>query len=205
VLAIFAFLESTFCIILFLWSYFAAMCMDPGFLPYTWVTTQKTQYTWQEQLSGLAIHSDQIQFAKSHKPPFASFSKQSGRFVIRADHICIWIANWVGQRNHKQFTLLLVWGLASALSLHGWCLLADPPKTFSRFFVAMICLTFAFSFFTFLVILGWDMCHNQTQIERWDGRGEGRNGVRGCRAVFGRDPLYMWCIPTPAFGPNPFL
>jgi hypothetical protein len=207
-LKITAFFEVTACLSIFLWSYFAAMCMDPGFLPYNWIATQRTLYSWEEQLDGLAIRPDQIEFAQSHKPPFASFSRQSGRFVIRADHICGWIANWVGKRNYKQFGLLIFWGLLLAASLFLW-----------RFFTLrraqlgglsdMMALTIEGIFGVIFLVMGSsvlaDLCQNQTQLERWGGaQAEGRQCSQGFREVCGRKPLWSWCVPTPAFGENPF-
>jgi hypothetical protein len=205
-LSIFAFFETFLCFLFFLWSYFAAVCMDPGFLPYNWVKTQKTEYSWEEQLSGFAIHSDQIEFAKSHKPSFASFSSQFGRFVIRADHICEWIANWVGKRNHKQFNLLIFWGFLTSVSLHFWTLMMKEERSYGHSLSLLVESSFGLSF----IVLGlheiWNICHNQTELKRWNGRTEeGLDCRRGFREVFGNGKSYLWCIPTPAFGENIFV
>jgi hypothetical protein len=192
--------EVTACLAVFLWSYFAAMCMDPGFLPYSWVATQRTRYAWEEQLDGLAIRPDQVEFAQAHKPPFASFSRQSGRFVMRADHICGWVANWVGKRNHKQFGWLL-----SALSLIAWRLLGRPWGGVSDFVALAIEGCFGVVFFVAGVEVLSDLCHNRTQLQRWGGeRGEAFRCSQGLREVCGRKPLWCWCVPTPAFDEDPF-
>jgi hypothetical protein len=202
-----AFFEVTVCLILFSWSYFAAMCMDPGFLPYDWVTSQRSLYSWEEQLDGLAIRPDQIDFARSHKPPFASFSKQSGRFVIRGDHICDWVANWIGKRNYKQFALLIIWGMISIVSLVIWSLVkegSDGPRAVSEIIAYMIEAVFSLLFLFVGSQVCVDVCNDQTQIQRWDGR-EGAGGCKqGCREVCGGGPACLWCIPTPAFGEDPF-
>lgn len=199
--------------ILFLWSYYAAVCMDPGFLPYDWVKTKKFFYTWQEQLSGLAVTQPQKDFAKEqqNRPPHCSFSQTSGRYVIRADHICVWIANWVGKRNHKQFMLLNLWGFVYCALLFGFNF-AVKENIFERkthllilqivsiaieimFGGVMICF-----FFQSL----YDLAKNRTKIQKM--RGENGDSSYSCmdsmREVCGTGSKCLWCFPTPAFDEN---
>ena len=197
---------------LFLWSYFAAMCMDPGFLPYTWVLTKRYQYTWQEQLEGMAIRPDQTEFAQKHKPPFASFSHYSGRYVMRADHVCYWIANWIGKRNHKQFILVALWGTLFSLSLIAWRFFRTENlmKTHKALFCCdMIAALVELIFVIMLPIVFaeslWDLAMNQTQIEKWRGvSGEALGCCDSFREVCGKDSFCLWLFPTPAFGENPY-
>jgi hypothetical protein len=207
-----AFIETTAAVALFTWSYFAAVCADPGFLPYSWAATQRLRYSWEEQLSGLAVRPDQIAFGSSHRPPFASFSTQAGRYVIRADHICGWIANWVGKRNHKQFLLISVWGMVAIASLISWSVVKSEVDV-QRNPGTQVCVTLATIFeaisaFLMIIALGTgctDMCNNRTQIQRWKNEeGEGRGCFSACKQVFGSGPRLLWLIPTPAFGENPF-
>jgi hypothetical protein len=207
-----AFCETTLAVLLFSWSYFAAVCMDPGFLPYSWVTTQRLRYSWEEQLSGLAIRPDQIEFGNSHRPSFVSFSRQSGRYVIRADHICGSVANWVGKRNHKQFMLLAFWGMVSIGSLLLWSAMKSAEAT-ERYPWSQACVAVATVFeivfgFLMLVTIGTgcaEMCGNQTQIQRWKHEeGENRGWSAAWREVFGSGSRLLWLLPTPAFGENPF-
>jgi hypothetical protein len=207
-----ALIETTAAVFLFAWSYFAAVCMDPGFLPYSWVATQRLRYSWEEQLSGLAIRPDQIEFGNSHKPSFASFSTQAGRYVIRADHICGWIANWVGKRNHKQFMLIAFWGMVSIASLLSWSAMKNAEGA-QRFPASQVCVALATVFevvFAFLMIVALgtgcaNMCNNQTQIQRWKHEdGEGRGCLADWKEVFGSGSSLLWPLPTPAFGENPF-
>lgn len=102
--------------ILFMISYFMAMCMDPGYLPYDWIVRQKTKYTPDELYPGIALRKEQFNFAENNRCPYASFSKSSGLFVVRGDHICGWVTNWIGKRNHKQFILMLLYGSLYCLS-----------------------------------------------------------------------------------------
>jgi hypothetical protein len=203
-----AFLQVTLCIAFFSWSYFAAMCMDPGFLPYDWVNTQRLLYSWEEQLDGLAIRPDQIDFAQGHKPPFASFSKQAGRYVIRADHVCGWVANWIGKRNYKQFALLLFWGMMSVISIAIWSLVKSRTEPGLKSF-EIVAYAIEAVFAIFFAVMGFevvsDLCHDQTKIQRWEAPGRAQLACRqGCKEAFGRGTAWLWCVPTPAFGEDPF-
>lgn len=199
--------------VLFLWSYFNAVCMDPGFLPFDWVKTKKFYYTWQEQLSGLAIVPTQINFARqpANRPPHCSFSSSAGRYVVRADHICGWIANWVGKRNHKQFMLLNLYG-----GLYTGCLLGfnfgTKESLFSRDFDYLMpqligmalevsfCVVLIGFFITTLI----DLAHNRTKIQKMRGdQGDNRyTFTESLEEVCGTGSKCLWCCPTPAFDEN---
>jgi hypothetical protein len=204
-----AFLHVSVVASFFLWAYCAAVWMDPGFLPYSWVATQKLRYAWDEQLSGLAVRRDQMEFALRHKPPFASFSQSSGRFVIRADHHCPWIANWVGKRNHKQFALMNFWGCITALSICGWHRRValpqgkESPMNFP--FEFALVLGFGVVFLVFIVKILAEIAMNQTAIDRWNHRErDSRNCRESAQEIFGYGPIWTWFIPTAAFGDDPF-
>lgn len=200
-------------LIFFLWSYFSAACMDPGFLPYNWNETRKTKYKWDEQLSGLAIRQDQVEYATIHRPFMASFSKSAGRFVIRADHICGWIGNWVGKRNHKQFILMNIWGSLYSLNLFLWHVpilrQIIPNDGRSLFFVYILliffegCLELVFAillFYVFVMLLD-DLRKDLTKIKKWKNeRGQDYSCMKATREVFGPGNVCCFVIPTPAFG-----
>lgn len=198
-------------LVLFMWSYVAAMCMDPGFLPYDWAVTRKTKYSWQDQLDGLAIRHDQFEYAERNKPPFASFSHQAGRFVIRGDHICGWVSNWIGKRNHKQFMLMTLWGTVLAASLIGWQLMRGRREhgRDSAFWCDLValCIEAIFTcvlFYEFVRIF-INLCKNRTQIQEWQGvPGEYTGFCNSFKQVCGNN-VFMWLCPTPAFGDDLFL
>lgn len=199
--------------VLFMWSYFNAVCMDPGFLPFNWVQTKKFYYTWQEQLSGLAVTQTQATFAKDPKnrPPHCSFSTSFGRYVIRADHICGWISNWVGKRNHKQFMLLNLYGGLYTGSLLGFNF---GTKTFlfnremSYMMAQLVAMALELSFC--VVLIGFfittliDLAHNRTKIQKMRGdKGNNKYTFReSMEEVCGTGSKCLWCCPTPAFDEN---
>lgn len=200
-------------LILFLWSYFGAACMDPGFLPYNWIETRKTKYKWDEQLSGLAITQEQVQYGLDHRPNMASFSKSAGRFVIRADHICVWIGNWVGKRNHKQFILMNLWGSFYSLNLFSWHIPilkqifpSDGKPLFFLyilfiFFETFIELIFGFVLFYVFIINLDDLRKDLTKIKKWKNEnGQEYSCLKAMREVCGPGNICCFAFPTPAFG-----
>ena len=194
--------------ILFLWSYFAAACMDPGFLPYDWYRTQNYWYSWEDQLSGLATTETQIVFVDMHeRPNNASFSRSAGRFVIRGDHICDWISNWVGKRNHKQFLLLMFWGILYCFSMPFWSFFADSKNLSSiQYSMVMISMILEMVFGTSLIIifiLSMALAmRSQTKIQKM--KNQEIINTKSCdeslEEICGKGTKLLWCLPFPAFG-----
>lgn len=199
-----------FTLVMFMWSYMGASCMDPGYLPYNWAKTQKFTYTWKEQLSGLAVREDQLEYAKNHRAPFASFSKSAGRFVIRADHICGWISNWVGKRNHKQFIIMNFWGSMYAISLFIFSFFINSSimkvgsLNFGLMLGAMgIEIVFAFTLFYVFIFTIKDLLSDITKIQKFKHqKGKKIGKCQAMRQVCGEGNVLCWLIPIPAFGPD---
>lgn len=192
---------------LFLWSYIYATFSDPGFLPFDWVKTKKTYYSWEEQLTGLAIRKDQIEFARKHHPNYASFSSMSGRFIIRADHYCGWISNWVGKRNHKQFILLTFYGFLYSGSLIFWNIFTNISlkKTNKPLFVVNVIAVvfeaaYTIALFLFFIDNLYNLFRNRTQIMIW--KNKNANSGKCCAGfneVCGDHNFCCYLLPTPAF------
>ena len=211
--------------VLFVWSYFAAVCMDPGYLPFNWAQTKKFKYSWEEQISGLAICEEQFNYAltKENRPPKSSFSHSAGRYVIRADHICGWIANWVGKRNHKQFILMNLYGgiYALTLSIGPFCVkkFFSLPLSlmFSGIFAFSIDISFAFSLLSMFGNTIVDLYLNRTKLHRMRDEVKDKNQINSktdlnetiyqrkvsmkasMQEVFGNRSYCSWLLPTPAF------
>ncbi|OHT02237.1 DHHC zinc finger domain containing protein [Tritrichomonas foetus] len=210
-LKIVSLLEITIFLLLFLWSYFGAMCMDPGFLPYNWSMTRRFFYSWEEQLDFLAIDQEQVNFATSNDlPPNSSFSRSAGRFVVRADHICGWISNWVGKRNHKQFMLMLLYGSIFSSSLFVWRFAAKRSQSLKERSIAIYgcditacvfeCI-FAFLLFGDFVIFLDELIKNRTQLDRMKKKNKKKLGCEeAMRQICGNGSIFCWICPTPAFG-----
>ncbi|OHS98041.1 DHHC zinc finger domain containing protein [Tritrichomonas foetus] len=201
-----------FFLILFLSSYFGAVCMDPGFLPYNWIETKRFKYSWEEQLSGLAVTDSQFAFATStpNRPPQCSFSHSAGRYVMRADHICGWVANWIGKRNHKQFMLMNLYGgfFSSSLVAGFFCVEGGPLKIDSKYLLPTLpafCieLSFALTLFSMFATTLVDLKRNRAKIQKMrESAGEQTTKIsmrQSMEEVCGSGSCCSWCIPTPAF------
>lgn len=201
-------IEIFFMFALFLWSYLYASFADPGFLPFDWVKTKKTHYTWEEQLNGLAIRKDQFDFARNHHPSFASFSTMSGRFIIRADHFCGWITNWVGKRNHKQFILLTLYGFLFCISLFLWIFptnvnlrKTNKPLYIVRLIAIVFELAYGVALFMFFVGNLYNLFLNRTQIMKWKNKtADSDKCCAGFKEVCGKHNFCCYLLPTAAFG-----
>ena len=197
--------------IMFCWSYYAAACSNPGFLPYNWIETRRAWYSWEELLGGTAVTREQAMFAKDpqNRPPGCSFSTSFGRYVIRADHICGWIANWVGKCNHKQFMLMNMWGPLYAFSLFAFIwgqknMFKDIP--FHILVVELVAgiieISFGFTMGGMGAMALIDLCKHRTKIQRMrHEKGDTRNYTfeQSMREICGNDRKCKWFIPTPAF------
>jgi len=99
-------------------SCFRTCFTDPGYLPWNWAVTKKTKFTDDEMKAGKATNEKQFAWAKTHQRPSRStFSIYSGYFILKADHRCKWLNNWVGLRNQKFFVLSLLY-LGICLFIH---------------------------------------------------------------------------------------
>ncbi|KAK8877962.1 palmitoyltransferase pfa5 [Tritrichomonas musculus] len=98
----------------FFWivSYFCACCRSPGYLPFYWAVEKKEVFTFEQQMDGVCTNDEQKEFAcYNGRPERGSFSQQAHRLVLKADHICKWIANWVGLKNYRYFYLKVLWSI----------------------------------------------------------------------------------------------
>lgn len=155
---------------------------------------------------------------KNHsKLPFASFSKSSGRFVIRADHICGWIANWVGKRNHKQFILMLLYGSLFSASLFGWRFARKTSiknKSFGLYFCEIFACViecfFAFMLMGNCITYVVELSNGRTKLQNMKNNEEkdsktANSSIDAMREVCGYGSIICWICPVPAFGEDLFI
>lgn len=91
-------------------AYYEAVCSSPGYLPFYWAVDKRHEYTLEQQLDGVVTTKEQHNFAAyNERPERGSFSVQARRLVLKADHICKWISNWVGLKNYRFFFNKLIW------------------------------------------------------------------------------------------------
>jgi hypothetical protein len=201
-------IETTVATLLFYVTYIHAVCRDPGYLPFNWAADGPTKYGWRELMSGTAVSDAQILFAVSTtRPPGTSFSKSYGRYVIRADHICGWISNWVGKRNHKHFLLMMAWGTIAAASLFGWRF--APREPIGGLDTVLGCLDIAAAVIEALfgLLLGISLSSflpeavaGQTRIQQFKGAERGEVSKRqALEEICGIWSMCCWICPTDAF------
>ena len=109
---------------LFTYSYVRTIIDGPGYFPFYYPMRHDGSDLSSEDSSSL-LHSDDISPSGiatttaqldwiAERPreqlPRCIFSQSARRFVVRPDHICGWVASWIGKRNHKFFWLFNFWG-----------------------------------------------------------------------------------------------
>jgi hypothetical protein len=208
---------TSFTFLLWLISYLCAVFSSPGYIPFFWVVERGERFTYDQQMSGVITTKDQFDFANNNeRPERASLSKQARRMVLRADHICPWIANWVGLKNYRWFMLKLIW---SILYFANWfVVLAFDAVEMKRkwrtdaSFIGMLCCALpAFGFGGFIVVIftrhfGFST-HNTTTLQEFkkkklkDKHNYYDLGCwRNCESVMGPGKCCLcWFFPVPIF------
>lgn len=151
---------TSFTYLIWIISYFSAVCKSPGYLPFYWAVEKKEIFTYEQQMDGIATNEDQRTFAVTNlRPERGSYSSQARRLVLKSDHICKWIANWVGLKNYRYFFLKVLWAIIYftdwfvvfilvfvRIGLDGW-------KTRAGNIGMLICVAPMIGFFVFIVII----------------------------------------------------
>ena len=179
-----------FCAICVTFSYLAVIIKGPGYLPYNWSLTHKKKYTWNEMMKSIALYKDQADFAHNcpDRPKRSCFSNDARRYVLRADHLCIWTESWIGINNHRYFVLLCFWSTIYSLINIGFRLwlyidIFENKRKFQYWYIpgiaSIVFLLFegGFSIFYFLRSFR-NLTRNVTMLEQW--RNEVKGWDRGC-------------------------
>jgi hypothetical protein len=193
---------------MFITSYFNAVCRDPGYLPFNWQSSSPTKFDWRSLMDGTAILPGQFAYVEQNvRPPGCSFSKSYGRFIIRGDHICGWISNWVGKRNHKHFLLMMGWGILCAISLFCWRFAPQKSGGLAITMIGVLDIVAAIieGLFGLLLIGSFvsfcsEVVRGQTRVDRFKGIERVSGGWKeAMKEVCGDRNMWCWLCPTDAF------
>lgn len=199
-------------------SYYCAVCSSPGYLPFYWAVEKGDNFSYKQQMDGIVTTEEQFEFAAYNgRPERGSFSKQARRLVLKADHICKWIGNWVGLKNYRFFFIKLVWCFVYFLDwfallilefvhigLHGW-------KTTVPLIGMLVCTLPMIGFFFFICTIFFRHIRytvkNTTTLQQFKlkDRTDKHNYYdlgcwRNCISVFGPAkycPIWFFPVPIP--------
>jgi hypothetical protein len=206
------FVETVTCIF-FGYTYVAAILIGPGYLPFFY----PEPISKGDDLSGMVVDAHHVPYAKARPyPRRCRFFKSVGRAVIRPDHLCAWLASFVGKKNHKLFFLFNFWGVIY-ISVHMCCgfravidlvYVSNTRREIIRYAVICLYLILSFSFF---LLTGSFLCQNIVHIQQNRTQFEMMKGFRptafrlypwyrNWEEIFGSiDQWYLWLWPSQAF------
>lgn len=188
-------------------SFLLVYLSDPGFLPFYHPVIKKRKYTLDEIRDGTAYTKEQIEWAKKQERPSRScFTTSSGRFLLRSDHYCKYVGNWIGLYNHRYFLLALFYMGITVLcyfcviiyeSLYG-----IYPYSALRFIFELIVSFFFWAFILKMLISQLIfVSHNVTGIEHMKGIDNpiyDHGIISNFEEVCGpRKLIWLWMVPIP--------
>ena len=180
---------------------------NPGYLPWYWSIDKKKNFTNKELRDGKAYHDDQIEFARnSEKPNRSYFSGKSGYIILRADHFCSWVNNWIGIKNHRYF-IIAIGSSSFYLSLFIYQFFKTlylKTHNFSKFYITFIIILSIFFYFVItaqFISQIFQVTKNFTTIERLKHQDLNfyfKNKLEGWEDICGSIKyFYLWCLPIP--------
>ena len=177
---------------------------NPGFLPFYYPVSNKKIFTTNEIRSGFAYKPLQLLFAQSlNRDPRVSFSSKVGFFVIRADHFCGFIGQFIGLYNHRFFINTCLY-LGIYLDTFFTTVFVLSITKHVKFTVIQIIFYLGTTgFFGFLVtsqLIHQIICisDNQTSLEKMKGykKAYDRGVLNNWEEIFGpRKYMILWFIP----------
>ena len=202
--------------ILFAYSYVAAILVGPGYLPFYYPLRISQGPTRPDYLSGLVTRDDQMEYSKNTVYPNRSrYFNKARRIVIRPDHLCAWLASFVGKKNHKLFFLFNFWGVIY-ISLFCYSCVRTLFETIftigsdTLLFFAIV-IFYTILGFSFLCLTGNFLQQNLRQITLNRTQFEIMKNMpallhrmhpwyKNWEEVFGSiSEWYLWLLPIPAF------
>ncbi|OHT05363.1 DHHC zinc finger domain containing protein [Tritrichomonas foetus] len=189
-------------------SYILIICYGPGYLPYNWAETHEMNLSWEREMSLIAIYKEQVEFARfNSRPPRSSFSIKARRFVLRADHYCIWVTSWIGLKNQRYFLLMTFYVplyhlLTLVFRYHWWNLVLKKWRfIYILSFTVMLLQLFIIIFSLIQFIKGLkNTIQNRTLIERWSSNHwykiPQKNCISNFEEICGSKKLFLfWFFP----------
>ena len=210
-------------------SFYAVMCRGPGYAPYDWSVKKDVNISFEETVKRFAVYQQQVDFAKAgEQPPRSCFSTPARRFILRADHYCLWSESWIGYNNARYFILMtgyfVLFCLAFLASHYWWAKYqfvdhkSDITKAENIVVIVIVLFIGASAFFSGMFslyhfsIFIHHLVKNVTSIEIWRAKSTGTmdslgNYNRGClnnfTEVCGKKYYCpLWCIPCFCFKPE---
>lgn len=205
-------------------SYFSVMVRGPGYLPFNYSYTHKKDLNWQEIINTFAVYREQVDFARQNeRPPRSSFSVTARRFVLRADHFCLWTESWIGLNNYRYFLLMtfyaFLFSLLSIISYHWWAVyifIDNKDELKSAKFIISIILPILVAIFLIIILLMGafyflrgirNLYKNITGIEHYKGVTDNSPYDHGCLNNFSevcgnKYCCIFWWIPLFCFKPS---
>ena len=215
--AIFVFLITLFAI-LFALSYLMIIYEGPGFLPYYYpLKITHNPNAPVDYLSGVVTTVRQEEYVRSKpKPERTDYFSTVKRYVIRPDHFCGWVGQFIGKKNHKLFFLFNLYGVTYITAFllctgFSFAMVAKEPSAsriqfgilllyiiLAFFFVAMTSSFVVQSIFRFTNnITFFEEMKRQAPINRPHSFNE---AIHNWEDVFGPiQKWYTWLLPIGAF------
>ena len=207
----FHFYFSTFTFIMTHLCYFVTHFSNPGILPWYWATTKQRVYTIEELRGGFATNQDQVQWGKTHDWPIRGFfSGHHGCIVLRADHFCSYISQWIGLKNNRYFVQSVFYCTISLFHYEVLFFKVYQDPEFVRTSFTYIGFILAVTGFLFLhgpqlFSVLWRVATNKTFIELYFGQENvySKDIISNFEEIFGTRKLFpLWFFPIPLPLPN---
>lgn len=83
---------------------------SPGYIPFNAGDEPRRKFTWKERMDNMTVYQEQVRFARmSKRPKRSAFAASTLRFVLRADHYCVYANSFIGLNNTRYFVLFAGW------------------------------------------------------------------------------------------------
>lgn len=188
--------------------YLMAHFTSPGILPWNWAKTKQRIYSKNELRDGIAINHEQKEWGKNHDWPARSFfSGDFGAIILRAEHYCPWISQWVGLKNLKFFLQSLFYSAVFSIEILYVLYLVffnsdakDVRKSVFFIFTLISSCYFLFHFTLNFTVTIYRASKNYTMVESlfyYDLSYYNKGIRKNLEEVFGSIYLFpLWLLPV---------